>query len=59
MLNIISRKKLDLHRLNVADDALSVLNMFVDSQFIREVITTNPSKPPQHYIIHGPADDYV
>ena len=34
------------HRLNVADDVLSVLNMFQNSPFIREVITTCSSKPP-------------
>jgi hypothetical protein len=28
------------HSLNVADDVLSVLNMFQNSPFIREVITT-------------------
>ena len=34
------------HRLNVADDVHSVLNMFQNSPFIREVITTCSSKPP-------------
>ena len=34
------------HSLNVADDVLSVLNMFQNSPFIREVITTCSSKPP-------------
>ena len=34
------------HRLNVADDVLSVLNMFQNSSFIREVMTTCSSKPP-------------
>jgi hypothetical protein len=34
------------HRLNVADDILSVLNMFQNSRFIREVIMTCSSKPP-------------
>ena len=33
-------------RLNVADDVLSVLNMFQNSPFIWEVITTCSSKPP-------------
>jgi hypothetical protein len=31
---------------NVADEILSVLNKFNGSPYIREVITTNPQKPP-------------
>ena len=48
MLDIISIRKTDprAHRLNVADDVLSVLNTFQNSPFIREVITTCSSKPP-------------
>jgi hypothetical protein len=50
MLDIISIRKTGprahSHRLNVADDVLSVLNMFQNSPFIREVITTCSSKPP-------------
>jgi len=41
-----SRQDNITHRVNVADDVLSVLNMFKDGSFIKEVITTNPSKPP-------------
>jgi hypothetical protein len=37
------------NRVNVADDILAVLNKFNDSSFIKEVITTNPKKPPGEF----------
>ena len=50
MLDIISIRKTGPRahtgRLNVADDVLSVLNMFQNSPFIREVVMTCSSKPP-------------